>query len=196
MNKSRQALLWLILPLVLIVGYFVFQPSQDDESPVVATQDAVIDSGASQTDVREPGQNDLANEAEQSAPSSAQELERDLAFINYAFPLLSKWDLQEVKPLLAQETIAASSDETLNGVMSVLEDRLGELKSFETPRPVTPSAGELAQDAAFEGKLQHYQFVAYYEAGKAEVDLILDKRQDTSALYSFDIHVPKQQDIF
>jgi hypothetical protein len=198
MNKPEHPLLWLTLPAVLIAGYLiVFQPGHR-EAPVMAAQETHVNTGAAPSVVEPARQSAVVNEAESenSGSSQEQEIEHDREFINYAFPLLSQWNLQEVKPLLAEETIAASSDETLSEVMSVLEDRLGELKSFETPQPVTPAAGEPGQDEAFDGKLQHYQFIAYYEAGAAEIDLILHKRQNASSLYAFNIHVPKQGEVF
>ncbi len=205
MNNHRHHLLWLMLPAVLVVGYFVvFQPGHDEAS-IAATQgmgtrDNSLNTGSAR--IEQPDA-DLATSPENTTlpltpdtGSDQEEVDRDREFINYAFPLLSKWNLQDVKPLLAEETVAASSDEELNEVMSVLEDRLGDLKSFETPQPVTLESAVPEQVETRDGKLQHYQFIAYYEAGEAEIDLILHKNQNDSSLYSFNIHVPNQENVF
>lgn len=198
MNKHRYHLLWLMLPAVLVVAYFViFQPGHD-ASLSVTTADQFSDTTTATGRIEQPAPEliDLANDVSPQALDSAseQEVARDREFINYAFPLLSTWKSQELKPLLAEETIAASSDEELNEVMSVLEDRLGELKSFETPQPVVLEDALPEQDSTQQGELQHYQFVAYYEAGEAEIDLIIHKQQDDSSLYSFNIHVPTEEE--
>lgn len=194
MNKSKHPLIWFMLPAVLIAIYFVvFQPGRQ-ETPATVAGENLIDSdpapaGAIETEIP------AASEPDQLASGTGNdqdEVEQDREFINYAFPLLSKWDLQEVKPLLAEETIAASSDEELAEVMSVLEERLGELKSFELPQPVTLEGAEPAQDENLDDDLQHYQFIAYYEAGQAEIDLVLSKRQNDNSLYSFNIHIPTE----
>lgn len=198
MNKHRSHMLWLVLPAVLVVaGIVVFQPGRDESlnaTSVNQFNDTTTVPG--RIEHSEARLVDLTNDdsPQELEPPIAQEVARDREFINYAFPLLSTWKLQELKPLLAEETIAASSDEELNEVMSVLEDRLGELKSFETPQPVLLQDALPEQDSTQEGELQHYQFVAYYEAGEAEIDLILHKRQDDSSLYSFNIHVPTQEE--
>lgn len=197
MNNHKHHLLWLMLPAVLVVLYFVVVQPGREETPVVATQENGIDARIEQPETDELTR--LENATLPLTPeigSEQEQVDRDREFINYAFPLLSKWNLQDVKPLLAEETIAASSDEELNEVMSVLEDRLGDLKSFETPQPVTLEGAVPEQNEAQDGELQHYQFIAYYEAGEAEIDLILHNRQNDSSLYSFNIHVPNQEDVF
>jgi hypothetical protein len=200
MNNHKHHLLWLMLPAVLVAGYFVvFQPGRD-EVPAVGAQDNALNTGPAR--IEQPDADVATNLENATMPlttdtgSDQEEVDRDREFINYAFPLLSKWNLQDVKPLLAEETIAASSDEELNEVMSVLEDRLGDLKSFETPQPVALENTVPEQDEALDGELQHYQFIAYYEAGEAEIDLILHKSQNDSSLYSFNIHVPNQENVF
>ncbi len=89
--------------------------------------------------------------------------------------------------MLAEETIASSSDDELTEVMSVLEERLGNLKYFDTPQPVLKPASDA--DSEEEG-LQLYQFMAYYEAGAAEINLMLQKERNDNSLYSFNINVP------
>jgi hypothetical protein len=197
MNNHRHHLLWLMLPAVLVVGYFViFQPG-GNEVPV-ATQNNVVNTDPASIEQPDPdattGVEDATLPLTPDIAREQEEVDRDREFINYAFPLLSTWNLQDVKPLLAEETIAASSDAELSEVMSVLEDRLGDLRSFDTPQPVALEGAVPEQDEALDGELQHYQFVAYYEAGEAEIDLILHKSQNDSSLYSFNIHVPTQQE--
>jgi hypothetical protein len=197
MNKYKHHLFWLSLPAVVVVLYFIiFQPRPESLTLATTTTDSV---DAGPVGVIAPGKPDIpaviASSESVDAPEPAsgdeaeavEEVARDREFINYAFPLLSTWNLQEIKPLLANATIEASTDEELDEVMSVLGDRLGDLKYFETPQPV---ATRTEADEAGEAKLQHYQFVAYYEAGVAEIDLILRKQLSTNSLYSFNIHVP------
>jgi len=112
------------------------------------------------------------------------ELADDRAFINEAFPALSSWSVDEVKPLLSDAALSANTDEELAQVMTTLNARLGTLQYFDSPQPVEgPQAFNAAAD------LQPYIFTAYYEAGEAEVNLVLEKEQQHSSLYSFDINV-------
>lgn len=115
-------------------------------------------------------------------------LARDREYIAEAFPALSSWSVAEVKPLLAPAALEASSDEQLAQVMTTLSDRLGTLQYFEAPQPVA-TAVDAGYTTASEN-LQPYRFTAYYEAGAAEVNLVLEKQQQHSALYSFDINIP------
>jgi hypothetical protein len=119
---------------------------------------------------------------------STDTVEQDREFIGRVFPLLSTWNLPEVKPLLSPETVEASSDAELSAVMTTLKDRLGALQSFEPPQPV-PMAVDTATGAG-DQMLQQYHFLARYEAGEAEVNLILQKQAESRSLYSFDINVP------
>jgi hypothetical protein len=112
------------------------------------------------------------------------ELASDRAFINEAFPALSSWSVEEVKPLLSEDALNASTAEQLEQVMTTLNDRLGTLQYFDSPQPVE---GPQALDA--QSDLQPYAFTAYFEAGEAEVNLVLEKDQQHSSLYSFDINV-------
>ncbi len=114
------------------------------------------------------------------------ELASDRAFINEAFPALSSWSVEEVKPLLSPTVLKASTDAELNEVMTTLNARLGTLQYFDSPQPVDAPA---ALEAAAANELQPYTFTAYYEAGEAEVNLVLEKEQQHSSLYSFDINV-------
>ena len=128
-----------------------------------------------------------------SAPAVAprlptEVLERDRAFINQAFPVLSSWSVSDVKPLLSNAALRASTDAELTQVMTTLNARLGTLQSFDAPQPVSLPAA--LADAGTGASLQPYAFTAYYEAGEAEVNLVLEKRQQQSSLYSFDIHIP------
>jgi hypothetical protein len=114
------------------------------------------------------------------------ELERDRAFISEAFPALSSWEVEEVKPLLSTAALNASTDRELAEVMATLSDRLGTLQYFDSPQPANGPDAFASTDT----ELQPYVFTAYYEAGEAEVNLVLEKEQQRSSLYSFDIHVP------
>jgi hypothetical protein len=114
------------------------------------------------------------------------ELASDRAFINEAFPALSSWSVEEVKPLLSTEALNASSDAELNEVMATLDARLGTLQYFDSPQPIETSDALAADNGA---ELQPYTFTAYYEAGEAQVNLVLEKEQQRSSLYSFDINV-------
>jgi hypothetical protein len=111
------------------------------------------------------------------------ELASDRAFINEAFPTLSSWSVDEVKPLLSTEALNASTDEELEEVMATLNDRLGTLQYFDSPQPVEAPGAFATED------LQPYTFTAYYEAGEAEVNLVLEKEEEHSSLYSFDINI-------
>ena len=206
MNKYKHQLLWFMLPAVLLAGYFVvFQPAPVPEPAAISEQvDEQVDQKIDEqnrtvsnpvgttTPAEDTTADDVASTESRQQPAADDQQDAEIAedreFINYAFPLLSSWDLQEVKPLLADATIAASSDEEIKEVMSTLEDRLGALEHFDTPQPVATAA--VAPPQAEDGKLQHYQFMAYYEAGQAEVDLVLHKQLNDSSLYSFNIHVP------
>ncbi|MDY6984330.1 MAG: hypothetical protein SV422_14685 [Pseudomonadota bacterium] len=115
-------------------------------------------------------------------------LERDLAYIAEAFPALSTWSLDEVKPLLATAALNASTDAELAEIMSTLGARLGDLQYFDQPQPV--EGAETIDYAATSAELQPYRFTAWYEAGAAEVNLVLERQQDYNAVYSFDIHIP------
>lgn len=116
---------------------------------------------------------------------SAQ-LESDRAYIAEAFPALSTWNVTELKSLLATESLNASTDTDLEQVLTTLGERLGELQYFDEPQPVE---GTETLDADTQAELQPYRFTAWYEAGAAEVNLVLE-RQTRRSVYSFDIHIP------
>ncbi|MGV3592060.1 MAG: hypothetical protein ACO1PZ_10255 [Gammaproteobacteria bacterium] len=116
---------------------------------------------------------------------SAQ-LESDRAYIAEAFPALSTWNVTELKPLLATEALNASTDADLEQVLATLSERLGELQYFDEPQPVE---GTATIDAETQAELQPYRFTAWYEAGAAEVNLVLE-RQTQRSVHSFDIHIP------
>ena len=104
-----------------------------------------------------------------------------------AFPALSSWSMADVKPLLSTAALNATSDAELEQVMATLGARLGTLQYFDEPQPVSPP--ETLDYPTTTASLQPYRFTAYYEAGAAEVNLVLEKQQQHSSLYSFDIHV-------
>lgn len=118
----------------------------------------------------------------------SNQLERDLAYIAEAFPALSSWSVNELKPLLSTAALNASTDAELNEVMSTLGARLGDLQYFEQPQPV--EGLETIEYAATSAELQPYHFTAWYEAGPAEVSLVLERQEDRNAVYSFDISIP------
>lgn len=122
------------------------------------------------------------------SPLPAADVARDRAFINEAFPALSSWSVEEVKPLLSNAALNASTDQELADVMTTLDARLGTLQYFDPPQPV--GAAEPFTYPTADASLQPYTFTAYFEAGEAEVNLVLEKQQQQSSLYSFDIHVP------
>ncbi|MES2625073.1 MAG: hypothetical protein V4628_07335, partial [Pseudomonadota bacterium] len=184
MNQHKHHLVWLMLPAVIVaLAFVVFQPGSNFRSTDSAIEnlangipDAVPIPVQPETQGDSRGED---NSGLQSDPQTADgtvessdEIAKDREFIEHAFPVLSSWNLHEVKPLLAETTIAASTDEELSEVMSVLQDRLGDLKYFETPQPIAMEGEEESLQAA-DGKLQHYHFIAYYEAGEAEINLIL-----------------------
>lgn len=181
-NYGRQSL-WLVLPVLALVLYFVFvEPlwigtPEVDEVPVAPTEPEMAD-------IEPPP------EPEPPQPPGPEEVQlaRDLAFISEAFPLLSSWDLAVLKPLLAEPTLAGTSDEEFIEVINVLSNRLGALQSFDVPEPVAPADDLQAGDG--DDSLQHYRFTARYAAGEAEVDLVLHQLPEASKLYSFNITVP------
>jgi hypothetical protein len=126
--------------------------------------------------------------AEAVAQLPAEVLARDRAFINEAFPVLSSWSVAEVKPLLSNSALRGSTDAELTQVMTTLNARLGTLQYFDSPQPA--SAPEAIEYAGTTASLQPYTFTAYYEAGEAEVSLVLEQQQQESSLYSFDIVIP------
>jgi hypothetical protein len=168
---------WLALPVLLLVVYFLlFRPRED----AVTDTPVPIEAAGEQVGIA-PGEQDPV------AVADAQ-LARDREFINMAFPILSRWDLMAVKPLLSDVTVAGTTDEQLTEVMTVLADRLGELISFDLPMPTTAADEGEAVDGS--GMLKHYQFAARYAAGVADVDLVLHQKPEASSLYSFNINVP------
>lgn len=198
MNRHKHDALWLMLPALLAVLYFVvFQPRPDSttatitpvdiaESRAVEVSEPVAppptEAGLVRADIKEP----LVEADDDDEASEKVALDRE--YINYAFPVLSSWNIRDIKPLLADETVAASSDAELDEVMSVLEDRLGNLKYFDTPEPVLKPQSE--ESSLSKDGLRLYQFMAYYEAGVAEVNLMLQQERNANSLYSFNINVP------
>lgn len=116
------------------------------------------------------------------------QLESDRAYIAEAFPALSTWDVARLKPLLATDALDASTDADLEQVMTTLGARLGTLQHFDEPQPVEGT--ETIEYASASTELQPYRFTAWYEAGAAEVNLVLERKPEHSAVYSFDIHIP------
>lgn len=80
----------------------------------------------------------------------------------------------------------ASDRAFINEVMTTLDARLGALQYFDSPQPIETADAPAAANGA---ELQPYTFTAYYEAGEAQVNLVLEKEQQRSSLYSFDINV-------
>lgn len=122
---------------------------------------------------------------------------RDRAFIDTVFPLLSRWQLEPLKAVLAPTTLAANSDGELQAVLRTLGENLGELRSFEPPELVEP-AEAAAVTAETQDDLHQYRFRAWYERGAANVNLVLQREPGQAAgedrhLYSFNISVPERQ---
>lgn len=182
------------LALVVFLAWYEGQRNVRAPEPVVAvTEESVAEPGASalpivaDTTVLAGPLPGVAHEP--PAPDRESDvLERDLAYIAEAFPALSTWSLAEVKPLLATAALNASTDAELEEVMSTLGSRLGDLQYFDQPQPVEGT--ETIDYAATSAELQPYRFTAWYEAGAAEVNLVLERQQEHSAVYSFDIHIP------
>lgn len=118
----------------------------------------------------------------------SEQLARDRAYIADAFPALSSWSVATLKSLLATAALNASTDVELADVMQTLGARLGNLLDFEQPQPV--EGHETIEYGAMSAELQPYRFMARYEGGVAEVTLVLERQQDRTAVYSFDIHIP------
>jgi hypothetical protein len=118
----------------------------------------------------------------------SNQLERDREYIAEAFPALSTWSVAQLKPLLATAALNASTDDELAEVMSTLGMRLGDLQYFEQPQPL--EGAETIEYAAASAELQPYHFTAWYEAGAADVTLVLERQEDRNAVYSFDINIP------
>src|SRR5688572_13571192 len=108
MNKYKHHFLWLSLPAVIVVLYFViFQPRPESMAVATTTTD-IADSGPVR--VTAPSKPDtpavITSSESTDAPESlsgaeaeaVEEVAQDREFINYAFPLLSTWNLQEIKP--------------------------------------------------------------------------------------------------
>jgi hypothetical protein len=193
MNNPKLNLLLLLVPVAALAVYLaMYQVRHTNSQQANEPAHQVVEQQA--LEVPSPNAPVLATVAPAVTVSDPAELptdtvDQDREFIGRAFPLLSTWNLPEVKPLLSPATIEASSDEELAAVMSTLKERLGSLQRFDEPQPV-PMAVDGAADLDDQA-LQQYQFIAYYDAGAAEVNLILEKHSDTHALYSFDINIPQ-----
>lgn len=181
--RSNAHLKWLaVVPALALILYFVFFLYQDPTESIEARPDATNLATDSPEFVIVDTDEQPALPAE---PVVDDQLSRDREFISYAFPVLSSWNVEAVKPLLADATVAASTDEEMKEVMTILAGRLGELESFEMPQPaVELDAGDDSDE------LSHYRFNAQFEAGEAEVSLVLHRQMDQNSLYSFNIHVP------
>lgn len=163
-------------PVVSVTEEDAVEPALASSLPIVADTTVLV--GPLPGVAHEP----LAPEVESDV------LERDRAYIAEAFPALSTWSVDDVKPLLATAALNASTDAELAEVMSTLGSRLGDLQYFDQPQPVEGT--ETIDYAATSAELQPYRFTAWYEAGAAEVNLVLERQQDHNAVYSFDIHIP------
>jgi hypothetical protein len=176
------------LALIILMAWYQGQrpPSLNQAEPIAGTIVRTELEALPATDVLAVGALAGTVQAPPAPDVPADELERDRAFISEAFPALSSWEVEEVKPLLSTAALNASTDAELAEVMTTLSDRLGTLQYFDSPQPANGAEAFASGDA----ELQPYVFTAYYEAGEAEVNLVLEKEQQRSSLYSFDIHVP------
>jgi hypothetical protein len=121
---------------------------------------------------------------EEKAPVAADEL----AYIDDVVQALSAWDKVQLKPLLAPETLAGSSDVQLDQVLHTLGARLGALQSYTPPT--------LEAHALLPGEpknLTAYRLLAYYDRGTANLSLLLKRDAGARHLYSFNVEVAEPQ---
>lgn len=194
-KKPESQMKWLAVVPVVLIAYFVFFMYQRDDAPRPLLEDEIVERAIEQPQPVPVAPAEVVTETapEQTPPPAVdtEQLLKDREYISYAFPVISTWDATAVKPLLSEATAQASSDEQLAQVMTVLEDRLGGLESFELPELLPEN--EVVPDvtgATDAGELAHYRFMAYYESGPAEVSVVLQREQEASTLHSFNINIP------
>lgn len=111
----------------------------------------------------------------------------DLEFIQKVFPVVSQWELESIQPYFSKETLMQSANgNDFSNVMTTLSANLGKLHSFEDPSRVE------GWDAGWDSEgadLTEYRFLAFYELGQAEVNMVLDQNQGQNSLYAMTIDV-------
>lgn len=98
------------------------------------------------------------------------------AYIHEVFPVISSWDVSQIKTLLVEDTLRETSEQELNNVMARLGDSLGALQSYSEPQRVASHSLPSARDAKKvpgEESYASYQFDAVYTKGRAHVTLKL-----------------------
>lgn len=116
----------------------------------------------------------------------SEEVVEDMAFIEEIFPKVSAWEIDKIEPYLAEETFSNTLDRQLDSVLDTLATSLGGLENFTEPQPI--DIADMPTDADGD-ELVVYEFVAYYEAGVADINLVLAKDNGEPALYSFNINI-------
>lgn len=189
MKMKGRSLWWVLAGVAVLALYFlVFRPREAvDSATIPPVQDG------QQQEQATPDLEDRLPRPAGEGPGAAEagegvQLRRDLEFIARAFPILSSWDATAIKLLLSPATLEGSTDAQLNAVMGALGERLGTLLSFEQPVPTLTADSQQSTDRS--GRLKHYEFVASYQNGVADVDLVLHQQPDATSLYSFNINVP------
>ena len=116
---------------------------------------------------------------------------RDQAFIDEAFPLLSRGELEPLKSYLAPATLAANSEADLHAVLRTLGAHLGELDSYDPPEAVHLLRATDTQASI--DNLRQYHFRATFQGGTASVELVLQDHPDGigRSLHSFNIDIPR-----
>ncbi|MEY4641990.1 MAG: hypothetical protein RLZZ227_1984 [Pseudomonadota bacterium] len=196
MSNPKLKLLWILMPIVALAIYLaVYQARLTNLQEASEPSHQVVDGSLTtvpRADALVPSTVVPGLPVSDPAELPPAALADDRQFIGRVFPLLSTWNLPEVKPLLSPATLEASSDAELSAVLATLKEQLGSLQHFDEPRPVKMAVQSVAdgeEPALPHQALQQYQFRAYYDAGKADVNLILERLPETHTLYSFDINI-------
>jgi len=116
---------------------------------------------------------------------AAQYADTAVPYVKMVVPEISKWDAEVIKTYMNAESLEATSEERIVGVMHYLS-RLGTLKAA-----AEPSFSKVFTGPYVEGVRKTfvaYTVAAVYEQGAAVITLNLLDNGDSFQLYKFDIN--------
>ncbi|PLX84967.1 MAG: hypothetical protein C0614_04740 [Desulfuromonas sp.] len=105
-----------------------------------------------------------------------------IPYVQKVVPVISSWDVEQIRPLMAPESLAEISEERLQETVKVFA-RVGELKKLDTPR-----FSHLHSEAGVDNASQtivEYKVGAEYSSGEAEMTINLLHNNGAFSVYHF-----------
>lgn len=110
--------------------------------------------------------------------------EMAIPFINENLPLIATWDYEKYSHLFTAEAREILETEKGRKILSKFSE-LGALKSYDDPVYLKSESGVFAGRGAYE--VFYYSIPATFEAGKANITLLLTTENDKILIYRLNI---------